>query len=748
MKLLNRKLLRDVRHNWTQFLSVFLMAFLSIVVFVGLQGSWRGLQISLNDYLQKDNLANYWVQGSQISNQDIKKIKSLTGVKNVQAGTRLQLNQGKHHLIVDTYQVPITKSHLIAGEKYNQNSYGIWINKEYAHQHNLKLGDPLKLSLNAKSVSLPIKGIIQSPNRIYFTGTQEFIAPNYNNYGYALITPRTLTSAFGYQDHNILEIKGTHQRMRHQIEKILQGRLVAYYMRTTLPEVSTATERVSEIRNLSYLFSFIFILLAILAMYTTIRRLIESQTSEIATFKALGFSNTTIGLHYASFGLLVGSLGTIAGALFSPLISWYVLRTQQQMFSIPHWKIAYTYSALIIIVLVITICVLASFLAARTAIKGLPAKFLRGKEESTARHILLERWLTLWKHCSYASRWAIRDAFINRIRTMMGIIGVAGGMMLMIAGVGMPQSMDHLVKKAYTQDYSYSKRVNLKSPQQLQQKSHYNEQWIQTTQAHFSPDDGYNRLLTVVSHGAYVNMKTIDRKTIQNGGLYVTHGFAKRAHITKGEKIKVRTLGSNKQFTFKVKGIVASETNQGAYITKHTWTSAGGFYHPTTLLIGKNVHLNRQAVSSSISVNEQESNAFRFVNNLMSIFILIIMFGALLIIIVLYNLGSLSFVERTRDYATLRVLGIHRQELRQLTLIENVITTFIGWLIGIPTGIWFLGQYVNTFSTINLEYTRYFDWKTILIASLFVWICSLGTTIFISRRIKKIDMVQSLKGVE
>ena len=132
----------------------------------------------------------------------------------------------------------------------------------------------------------------------------------------------------------------------------------------------------------------------------------------------------------------------------------------------------------------------------------------------------------------------------------------------------------------------------------------------------------------------------------------------------------------------------------------------------------------------------------------MSIFALIIVFGALLIIIVLYNLGSLSFVERMRDYATLRVLGIHKKELRILTLIENLITTFIGWLIGIPAGIWFLRQYVNTFSTINLEYTRYFNWETILIASLFVWICSLSTTLFISRRIKKIDMVQALKGVE
>ena len=132
----------------------------------------------------------------------------------------------------------------------------------------------------------------------------------------------------------------------------------------------------------------------------------------------------------------------------------------------------------------------------------------------------------------------------------------------------------------------------------------------------------------------------------------------------------------------------------------------------------------------------------------MSIFILIIVFAMLLIVVVLYNLGVLSFVERSRDYATLSVLGIKKNELRTLTLIENLITTLIGWLIGIPAGIWFLGEYVNTFSTINLVYTPYVNWMTITLASVFVWLCSLSTSLLISRRIRRLDMVQALKGVE
>ncbi|QQP29458.1 ABC transporter permease [Lactobacillus ultunensis] len=750
MKLLNRKLFRDIRHNWTQFMSVFLMAAFSIIVFVGLQGAWHGLQESLNDYLTEKHLPNYWIQESYVTKEDKNRLAAISGIKKIRSGTRLQVKQNKHHLIIDSFQKPLINLHRVKGNNYNsQSSNGIWISKEYAQAHFLKVGDDLPLTYVNKKLHLKVRGIIQSPSRIYFTGTQEFIAPNYTNYGYAYVSPKTLRKAFNYKGpQNIIEIDGKHKNLRKEIEKIFGARLLTYYNRQTLPDVSTATERVGEIKNLSYLFSFIFLLLAILAMYTTIRRLITSQIDEIATLKALGFSNLKIQIHYASFGLLVGGLGTIAGALAAPLISWYVLSSQKSMFSLPNWQISYNYSAGIVMMMVILICILSACLAAKSGSKGLPAIYLRGKEETAARKIWLEHWQNFWQHLPYAGRWAIRDAFINRTRTLMGIIGVAGGMMLTIAGIGMPQSMTHLVDKAYNTDFSYHKRLYVNNYESYQKAHPQAKQWVQISQAHFSPDDGYNRLLIVVDHGNYVNMKTTKGGAIQNGGLYVTHGFAKRADIKERDRLKVRTFGSNKHYSFKVKGIIASETNQGAYITAHTWQKAKGFYQPTTLLVGKNYKYHKQDINSTISINEQKKNAYNFVNSLMSIFALIIVFGALLIIIVLYNLGSLSFVERTRDYATLRVLGIHKKELRILTLIENLITTFVGWLIGIPAGIWFLGQYVNTFSTINLEYTRYYNWETILIATLFVWACSLSTTLFISRRIKSINMVQALKGVE
>lgn len=757
MKYLNLKLRRDLKNNWQQFFSVFLMSLLSVLIFVGLQGAWHGLEKSLENYISSSNLPSVWVQSTNLSDEDVEKVESLTDVNKVITSTRLPVNiesenNSENYLILDSFN---RASEQVAsvndGKDFSTDSSdGIWINEKYADSNNLSVGDKIKLTISGKEVETKILGFVQSADRIYFTGSLEYIAPNYSNYAYGYVSENTLNNLTQNQvSSNLLEIYSSNDDIRDEVEDILGSKLVSYYNQTTLTDVSEATDRVGQIRNLSYLFSFIFILLAILAMFTTIRRLIESQTKEIAVIKALGYSNSQVSRHYISFGLLVGSLGALIGALLSPIMSWFVLGTQKGMFSLPNWEIAYSWSSLIVIVLVILICTTSAYFASRKAIKGLPAVFLRGKDKEV-KHIFLEKIGSLWSKISYEGKWAIRDAFINRVRVLMGVIGVAGSMMLLIAGVGMPISMNHLVDKAYNEDFSYSRRLTV-SDYDLANET-YDGQWVQISQAHFSKDDGYNRLLIVVSDGDFVNATTEDGQKIQAGGLYVTNGFAKAANIKEGDELTVTPYQDGKEYAFKVKGIVTSETNQGAYILSSSFEKAGGTFKPQTLLVGNDVPLseisNDDNVLSVINKSDQESNAYDFVNSLMSVFLMIIGFALLLVIVVLYNLVSLNFIERTRDYATLQVLGFSKQNLQNITMLENIMTTTIGWLLGIPMGIWFLKQYVATFTTIRIEYTAYINWQVLIIASLLVWFTSICTTFIISRRIRKIDMVEALKGVE
>src|SRR3712207_2483986 len=119
---------------------------------------------------------------------------------------------------------------------------------------------------------------------------------------------------------------------------------------------------------------------------------------------------------------------------------------------------------------------------------------------------------------------------------------------------------------------SYAKRLTVSDYESANKA--YKGQWVQINQAHFSKDDGYNRLLIIISKGSLVNATTEDGDKIKEGGLYVTNSFAKLANIKVGDKLSVTPYQDKHQYTFNVKGILTSETNQGAYIMADTFKKA------------------------------------------------------------------------------------------------------------------------------------------------------------------------------
>lgn len=101
MKYLNKKLRRDILHNLTQFFSVFLMAFLSVLIFSGLQGAWHGLEVSVDDYIKKSNLPQYWVYGINIDEDEINTISQIDGIKEIHKKTEFNLDTQMKKMIIN-----------------------------------------------------------------------------------------------------------------------------------------------------------------------------------------------------------------------------------------------------------------------------------------------------------------------------------------------------------------------------------------------------------------------------------------------------------------------------------------------------------------------------------------------------------------------------------------------------------------------------------------------------------------------
>ncbi|WGH90603.1 ABC transporter permease [Auritidibacter ignavus] len=760
MILFGRKLGRDLREHWAQFIAVSLMAALSVLIFSGLEGGWRGIQAELDSFAAEQEMPDAWVTGYSLAEDDAEQIEDLDGVDQASLVASVSVTRtdssSEDDLSLSTRdEAGINAPYSVDGAPVSDED-GVWLDEAYAEANNIGAGDEITVSRGGTDTSLRVKGLILQPDKIAYTGTG-LVAPDPASFGYGIVSDQTATELAGAEPvEQTITILGDPGVVHAEAPGILGDRYGSFSDRDTHPHVATAYERVSQIQSLSYLFSSLFLLVALLSIFTSIRRLTDIQRGEVATLKALGHSNRLIGTYFTAVGIVAVLIGVLAGLGLTPLLSRYVLSTQQGSFSLPAWTTAYTPASAVLPVLLIVVCILASWTATRPMRKATPAEGMR-PDIGRARRSLLERLPTLWQRLPYGSRWAIRDASGNPVRVVMGIVATTGCMMLLVTGFGMPDTLNQQVKLSYSEQYRYDTRLSI-SPLATEAMRERIEdeagsgQWVHQSSVQLGPEDGTEHTLTVLGTGDLFRLldRDGDVMPVTDEGAVITDRLSDSLDLNVGDSVMITTSdGSDHEVT--ITAVSAISEPQGIVLTEEAWSDVGGEFFPTSYLTEEAADEDVQelpGVTGDLSLEEQEANAQSLVDSLASVFTLIKVFAIILAVVVLYNLGALSFTERIRDYATLRVLGFHHGELRSLAGRENITTTLIGWLAGIPAGWWFLGQYVGLFSTDRASYLPSVSIASLAIASAITIFFAMTATLLLTRRIKGIDMTSALKGVE
>ncbi|MDO5644675.1 MAG: ABC transporter permease [Dermabacter sp.] len=760
MILFGRKLGRDLREHWTQFIAVSLMAALSVLIFSGLEGGWRGIQAELDSFAAEQEMPDAWVAGYALTLDDAEQIDNLDGVNQTALTTSVPVTRtdagSDDELTLSTHDDSgINAPYTVQGESVTDKG-GVWLDEAYAGANNITTGDTIIVTRGGIDTSLEVNGLILQPDKIAYTGTG-LVAPDPATFGYGIVSDETMVGLAGTEPvERTVTVLGDPGVVHAEAPGILGDRYGSFSDRGTHPHVATAFERVTQIQSLSYLFSSLFLLVALLSIFTSIRRLTDIQRGEVATLKALGYSNRFVSTYFTAVGVVAVLIGLLVGLGLTPFLSRYVLSTQHGSFSLPEWTPAHTSASAILPMVLIVVCILASWTATRPMRKATPAEGMR-PDIGRARRSLLERFPTIWHQLPYGSRWAVRDASGNPVRVVMGIVATTGCMMLLVTGFGMPDTLNQQVKLSYSEQYRYDTRLSI-SPLATEEMRERIEaeagpgQWAQQSSVQLGAGDNVDHTLTVLGAGDQFRLLDRDGGVIPptGHGAVITDRLSKNLDLDVGDTVTITTSdGSDHEVT--ITAVTAISEPQGIVLTEEAWDEIGEDFRPSGYLTEQPVSEDIRempGVTGSLTLEEQQVNAQSLVDSLASVFTLIKTFAVILAVVVLYNLGALSFTERIRDYATLRVLGFHHGELRSLASRENVTTTLVGWLAGIPAGWWFLGQYVGLFSTDRASYLPSMTATSLAVASAITIIFAMTATLLLTRRIKGIDMTSALKGVE
>ena len=746
-------MLRDIKINKTQFIAIFLMAFLGIFAYCGIYAEYYGLEQTSADYYDETNLADAWIYNDSFNDNSIGEIQDFTTQNDRQIVIQSQADlENKPDITLHFIEKgTISKFYSAEGDDFNPlDESGVWLDKRFADERNLHLGDKITFEFNNKTVEKEIKGIGYSPEYIYET-SPDSLAPDFSQMGFAYLSSKAYPDNLEY---NTLLVK--YNTSDSDFNRNLEDSID--YLSVTKKEdqlsVAKFSDEMAQHKMIGDVFPIVFIIVTFLTLLTTMTRIVSNQRTQIGILKAVGFRNRTIILHYLSYAfwpVLAGAfLGLITGPVIIPRMFYPSMMTHYTM---PEWNPGFDMSFIYIAVLMVFMSVFVTYLSCRRISKENPANTMRPKAPNLSSQGLIEK-SRFWSRLNFNIRWNIRDAKSNKFRAFMAIVGVMGCVALLIAAFGMNDTMDDLKTWEYDDISHFESKLQLSrdaNPMELYYiLNETNGSFIMQQSIEIKTDDMEDTVVLLVSNNTdLISYTDANRNSIDigEGNVSISKKLQDKFNLNVGDKIRWHIVGSDEWVISKISQIHAEPVSQGLIMSPDTLKNQGLNFTPTNIITAEKFGENFDSIKSVASIDKLEESWDMMTTSVMMMVYVVTIVAGVLAFLVIYNLEILSFTEMEREIATLKVLGFKTNLLRKILLTQNIIFTAIGFILGIPLGFYFMTLMLNAAGD-SLYYVPSLTWGNILLTALITFIISIGVNLMFSDKINDLNMVEALKDVE
>lgn len=512
----------------------------------------------------------------------------------------------------------------------------------------------------------------------------------------------------------------------------------------------------------AYVFVVIFVGIAVLVIATSMGRIVEKQRTQIGTMNALGMKRWKVILHYISYSLIVSVLGVIVGlaagvgAGAPAMIGMF-----EQYYIVPGLHSAFHPMYILIAVVIVAVCSFSCFLSCRKVLKIKPAEALRPAAPKQGKKCIFER-LPFWDKLSFNTQYNLRDISRAKLRTFMGIVGTAVGMLLMLYGVGCNQLVDIMTDISFNKIYTTRYQVKLSADTKLVDADNLADELsgeLVMTDAveiskvkNASSAEKKKGTLTVIEGKQLYNLIDVNNEITQlvPGTVGISRKLAADMGIKVGDTIYWHIYSKNEWHEAVVGSIYRSCETQGIAYLREDYEKTGAEYTPMLLMTNASKAQAAASLKYVTGVNSREDMIAAYEKSMEVVNILVfvmVIFSTIMIVVVLYNSGSLSFNERIKELATLKVMGLQSTQIRHLLTVQNIWLSVIGIIIGTPLGNISLNAMMNSNGE-NFDYSLSVPVADYIISAVIVLIVSMLVSFMFSSRIKKLDLVEALKGVE
>lgn len=528
--------------------------------------------------------------------------------------------------------------------------------------------------------------------------------------------------------------------------------------------------------GIAQVFPVFFFLVAALVCMTTMTRMVDEQRNEIGTLKALGYSKVQISSKYLLYALIASILGSILGCLVGMILFPYVIFTAwNTLYNLETIKFAFQPGLMLVASgSVIGITLLATLYSIYSELIEVPSQLMRPKAAKIGKKIILERIPFIWNHLSFLRKVTARNIFRYKKRFFMTVIGIAGCSALLVAGFGINDSISDIVHQQYEVINHFEASINV---------SNIDDDFEQTLKKQkgvtdIMEEDTLPVTANIADKDASVTVHIVDDKnllkdfttlksinddqevSLNSKGAVISQKMAEKMEKGIGDTITFKDANDN-EIEVKITDIYENYVGHNIYVTRDlydTWNSnaeltktyllktndtSDDFEHQ----LGQKL-MDINGVDSVTFYSSLQENFTDMIASISMVVVVLVISAAALAFVVLYNLSNVNISERTREIATIKVLGFTSRETSQYVNRESILLTMIGAAVGLIVGIFLHNLIMNLAEMDDIMFGRTIKPISFVISFALTMVFASIINLVMQRKLKQIQMVESLKAVE
>ena len=550
--------------------------------------------------------------------------------------------------------------------------------------------------------------------------------------------------------------------------------------RTTNSGFAGYSQDAERVGNLANVFPVIFFLVAALACLTTMTRMVEDQRTEIGALKAMGFSRLSISKKYIGYAFWASLLGGLVGlAVGCTLVPAVIANAFQIMYNVPSLEFKLQPAVCVIAVLAAVACTTGAALwACLSTLIDTPANLMRPKAPKAGKRVFLEYIKPVWKRLSFTWKVTMRNLFRYQRRFWMTVIGIGGCTALIVTGFGLHDSIFAILDKQFDEISLYDATASLtdEGSQAPEEVLAYLDQSPAVDRALLCYQSAADVSASGAAYSAYLlavddpaqleqfihlrHRQSSDPVDFTDGGVVITEKLAELLEVSVGDTVTLDN--GDDRVEAAVTDVVENYVYHYVYLTDGCYEALFGQPPEDNTVLVAYADGIGQAQSDQVSADLMAMDqvaSYSYIATIRDSFtdsmnainyavVIIILAAAALAFVVLYNLTNINITERTRELATLKVLGFYDRETTAYVYRENVFLTLFGIVLGLV-----LGRFLHAWMVVTVEvdlvmFGRTAPFYAYLLAAALTVVFSVVVNIAAHFRLKKVDMVESLKTVE